>query len=90
MHAWERISALIGTIARRALNMPVRRYVDDHSGFERPALVEHSMKCFARLVRLLLGQTAIAQRKLECGAGLTILGVEIEMDDLGYKCHHPK
>ncbi len=38
--------------------------------------MEHSMNIFARLVRLLLGETAIAQQKLECGHELVILGVQ--------------
>ena len=33
------------------------------------------MNCFARLVRLLLGDSAIAERKLECGEELEVLGV---------------
>ena len=86
VHAWERVGALICTIARRALRLPVHRYVDDYFGFERPSLVKHSMECFARLVRLLLGQSAIANKKLECGPDLTILGVEVVMDASGYKC----
>ena len=90
VHAWERVGALVCTIARRALKMPVHRYVDDYFGFERRALVEHSMNCFARLVRMLLGQGAVANRKLECGVGLTILGVDVEMDCIGYKCRPSK
>ena len=44
----------------------------------RKETVEHAMQCFARLVRLLLGETAIAEKKLEFGLhGLEILGVRI-------------
>ena len=50
------------------------------------SVLEHSMQCFARLVRLLLGHSAIANKKLECGKVLTILGVEIVMDGTGYRC----
>jgi hypothetical protein len=38
--------------------------------------MEHSMHIFARLVRLLLGETAIAERKLVCGHELVVLGVK--------------
>ena len=86
VHAWERVGALVCTIARRALKLPVHRYVDDYLGFERSTLVKHSMECFARLVRLLLGHGAVADRKLECGPSLTILGVDVEMDMSGYRC----
>ncbi len=39
--------------------------------------MSHSMQIFARLVRLLLGETAIAEHKLECGLELVILGVKV-------------
>ena len=41
------------------------------------------MQCLARLVRLLLGATAIADRKLECGASLVVLGVQITLSPQG-------
>ena len=37
--------------------------------------MEHGKNCFARLVRLLLGSSAIAIDKLEHGASLCILGM---------------
>ena len=43
----------------------------------RPEAMEHSMLIFARLVRLLLGESAVAERKLECGRELVILGVKV-------------
>ncbi len=36
----------------------------------------HAMTCFARLVRLLLGADAIADRKLEYGTQLLVLGMQ--------------
>jgi hypothetical protein len=39
--------------------------------------VPDSMQIFARLVRLLLGSTAIADRKLEQGSYLTVLGMTV-------------
>ena len=35
------------------------------------------MRIFAELVRLLLGETAIAKHKLECGRKLVILGMQV-------------
>ena len=43
----------------------------------RPSLVESTMKAFVRLIRAILGPTSIADRKVECGSTLTILGVEV-------------
>ena len=37
------------------------------------------MMCIARLVRVLLGETAISARKLEFGPSLTILGVSVSI-----------
>ena len=48
------------------------------------------MHCFARLVRLLMGATAIANKKLECGRSLHILGVEISLSVKGYTCRPAK
>ena len=64
---------------------PERRACGEHSPAAGPPLlcasgcrletVKHGMQCLARLVRLLLGREAIADNKLDCGSGLTILGV---------------
>ena len=86
VHAWERIGALICKLARKYLHMAVFRYVDDFFAPERPDVLEHAMHCFARLVRLLLGSSAIAARKLECGRSLVILGVQISLEATGYCC----
>ena len=42
------------------------------------------MKCFARLLRLLLGPSALSDRKLGFGASLEILGVEVVLTEEGY------
>ena len=39
--------------------------------------MKQGMMIFARLVRLLLGQSAISERKLEYGTWLTVLGVDV-------------
>ena len=44
------------------------------------------LKCFARLVRLLLGPDAIAEKKLEHGVSLVVLGIKIKLSKKGMKC----
>ena len=41
----------------------------------RPETMEHGLQCLARLIRVLLGQTAVADNKLACGRSLCVLGV---------------
>ena len=43
----------------------------------RRAAMEHSMQIFARLVRVLLGESAICDHKLEFGSELVILGIKV-------------
>ena len=52
----------------------------------RPECMEQSMKCFARLVKAVLGNDAISEAKLCFGMNLTLLGVEVELTRQGYKC----
>ena len=81
------MGAAICFIARKFLKLALLRYVDDMFAAERKECVEHAMHCYARLVRLLLGSTAIAQKKLVFGLeGLDILGVEIRISARGFKC----
>jgi len=54
--------------------------------FARPEIREHSLECFARLVRLLLGPDAIAETKLEHGVSLVVLGIKIKLSKKGLKC----
>ena len=46
--------------------------------------MEHALRCFARLVRVLLGASAVADDKCEFGRGLVVLGVDIQMSPKGY------
>ena len=50
----------------------------------RPESVEHAMLCFARLVRALLGNGAVADGKLDSGKSLEILGVVLSCSPAGY------
>ena len=50
----------------------------------REETAEHAMCCFVDLVRTLLGESAVADDKCECGHSLVVLGVEVLMADNGY------
>jgi hypothetical protein len=39
--------------------------------------MEHALSCLARLIRILLGPSAVADKKLECGHELIVLGVSV-------------
>ena len=44
------------------------------------------MKCFARLVKLLMGDDAISADKLDFGLNVDILGVSFLMNDRFFQC----
>ena len=48
--------------------------------------MEHGLACFARLVRLFLGSDAIAESKQACGTSLTVLGINFQLSQRGYRC----
>ena len=74
---WERVGRFLCTVARRLLHIAMFEYVDDYFAAENPCVVEHAMQCFAKIVRALLGSSAIAADKLMFGASLDILGVNV-------------
>ena len=78
VHAWNRVGALLAHIARCVLLTPVLRFVDDFFSVDHPECVQHAMECFARIVRALLGVSAIADKKLEYGCPLVVLGLNFE------------
>ena len=41
--------------------------------------MKQGMELFARLVRMLLGHSAIADRKLDYGLNITILGIDVSL-----------
>lgn len=67
VHAWDRIGALLRHLGRKVLRILSLRYVDDFFSLARAEVAEHSMMCFARLVRALLDHDAVAPKKLEAG-----------------------
>jgi hypothetical protein len=50
----------------------------------RPDTVEHALGCFTRIVRLLLGESALASHKVSCGSGLCVLGVDLAIYSAGF------
>ena len=86
VHAWDRIGALLTNIARKILHLPMLRFVDDFFTAAPEECAEHAMNIFARLVRSLLGCTAISQTKLEFGLPLPILGLSVTVDAAGMSC----
>jgi len=54
--------------------------------FNRSETAENAMKCFARLVKLLMGDDAISADKLDCGVNIDILGVSFIMNDRFFQC----
>ena len=65
----------------------VARFVDAYFSVDRHGQSKHAMNIFARLVRCLLGEDAISQRKLEYGNPLVILGVSVTVSTAGLKLH---
>ena len=85
VHGWDRIGQSLQVIARRLLHIPALRYVDDFFSAEPEQTAAHAMDCFARLVRAILGQTAIAAKKLEVGKELVVLGIKVAPVSQGIK-----
>ena len=83
VHAWDRVGAFFCHLARRLLHMPLMRYVDDYFSPERSACARHAMHCFARLVRCLLGPSAISDKKLDSGMPLDVLGLTLSVSKQG-------
>jgi len=81
VYAWDRIGALLCHIGRRVLRIPLFRYVDDFFAVDRPECAEHALQCFARVTRAILGASALQERKMQCGCPLSILGVDISIDE---------
>ena len=37
--------------------------------------MKHALQCLVRLIKVLLGPSAVAPKKIECGISLVVLGV---------------
>ena len=83
VHGWDRLGAFFKRLARELLFLIVFRYVDDYFGVEYRSTAEHAMQCFARLVRAVLGPSAIAPSKFAHGMPLDILGLQVNVSKKG-------
>ena len=81
--AWHRVGDLLLEIARRLLHLPAFRYVDDYFAAERTGLAQHGLGTFVRLVRAVLGSSAVADAKTEFGPELVILGIQVQVPPCG-------
>ena len=70
-------------MGRRLLRIALLHYVDDYFAGDRASCIQSAKDSFARLVRCCLGASAIADRKLEHGNPLVILGVETLLREEG-------
>ena len=86
VHAWERFGALISHLVRRLLFIPMLRFVDDLCSAERATCAEHALGCIARLVRCILGPSAIAEDKVAVGMPMVVLGLQVRADHGGFSC----
>ena len=48
--------------------------------------VEHLLDCIARIVRCLLGRSALADEKISCAVPLGILGLRVDLSSEGMTC----
>ena len=86
VHNWERLGVGVCFIARKYLRLDLLRYVDDMFGVESAETVHHAMECLRRLICILLGRTAVQDKKVECGLQLEVLGVWIAPNADGVEC----
>ena len=75
VHAWHRVGALLCHVARVMLHLPLLRYVDDYFSADRAESSAHALQCFARVVRAIMGDDALAEHKLQHGMPLNVLGL---------------
>ena len=74
VHNWHRVAALLRTIGRRILKIPLHVFVDDYFTVDYAGVAGDTLNVFDRLVRACLGPDATSPRKLEFGNPLEILG----------------
>eukprot|EP00973_Karenia_brevis_P013539 1839248-Karenia_brevis.AAC.1 len=48
--------------------------------------MQHGLRCFERLLAVLLGPAAVAPKKSAFGCILEVLGVEVQCSEVGIKC----
>ena len=83
VHGRDRLGALVKHVGRAVLRLPLFRYVDDYFSLDHQDAAQHALECFARIVRAMLGQEALAPAKMECANPLEVLGVRVKVDPDG-------
>lgn len=64
----------------------VSREPADRSPSRAARQVEHLLDCIARIVRCLLGRSALADEKIPCAVPLGILGLRVDLSSEGMSC----
>lgn len=59
----------------QVLKIPMLRYVDDFLGLDRFECVDHGLDCFARVVRCILGVSALSFHKMGVNITMEFLGI---------------
>jgi hypothetical protein len=80
---WDRTGGMLRSILAHVLWIGILRYVDDYFGADDKSSVEHAAQSAARLVRLLFGPSAVADRKIDHGESLVVLGLRLRTDAEG-------
>jgi hypothetical protein len=86
VYAWESIASALSHLARRLLRLAVLHFVDDFFAAEAHECVEHALQCLVKLFRMLLGDAAVSDLKIDFGKALVILGVYIMSNSCGVRC----
>ena len=77
VYGWGRLGAFLQHVLRAVLRVPLFRYVDDFFSLDKQGCGKHAMECAARVVRAMLGTSALAQEKMDHGSSLVVLGIQI-------------
>jgi hypothetical protein len=77
VYAWEKLSNILWCIATKLLLLPLGKYVDDYFAVEAQECIEEALSSVAVLFRAILGDTALAAKKILSGNPLPLLGFDI-------------
>ena len=79
VYALDDVGELLVTILRRLLHVPALRWVDDIFFLCRATVVEHALRCAVGLIRSILGESSVQDRKTASGNPLDVLGLSIRV-----------
>ena len=81
VYAWDDVGDLICVLLRRLLHIPALSWVDDIFSASKLSVAEHALSCAVRLIRALLGDSAVQDRKTGFGSSLDVLGMYVSLVD---------